>query len=338
MILGDLLEQVHVGLLDPADIDLLRDLANALAFKIRDFLGQGFVFLCQVNDLLLFLRLLVQPVKVRIQHVKCRICGVKRADQCADPGNEHADTGRDSQDDSEARDRCGKQRVRGCRQLRDSGVSHNRRRGQTEHADKGGNALHQRRVCFDEFSHRLQETRQAFGNGRDHGRNRVTDGDLHVVRGVLQHGQLGFRGVVHHAGLFAQSCVLFPCAVRLVDRVRQQVTGRCKAEDGLGLPYILDAQLIQDNHGASSVALRVVQSLDELIHRPDSVLAPGLFELLRAHSGNGSEFIQLVPGLRGLVQGGDQGRHGRGSGSGLDTEGTDSRGDCQDVAFAHACL
>ena len=177
-----LIDELQILFGDVSDIQL--GFEFYFRFRLGNIVCQLAVFLCQVNDVLLFLGLLVQLIEPGVQRFKGWIRFSDGADQCADPGHKSTDTGSNSQDDTESGNGSGKQQVGSCRQLRDRGISCHYTGGYTEHTDKGRNALHDGRVLFDKLSDGLQEARKPFCHGGNHGRQRISDGDLHVVRRV----------------------------------------------------------------------------------------------------------------------------------------------------------
>ena len=304
--------------------------------EITGLFVQILVIIRELDDFLVLLDIAGEIVEAGLQILKGRRRVLVRAGQRGDRGNQGADTGGYAEDDPESGDRSGEQRGSGSGQFGDRRVGDDPGGQRSEHADKGRDALHNRRVFLEELGDRLQQLGSRVIRGAQRGIQCIADGDLHVVRRVLHHGHLGFGGVVHDAGFFSQRRVLIPRVVGHADRVGQKTVSRCQAEDGFGLAYVVNAELIQDDHSGRAVLFHVVQALDKGIHGADCVLSPGGPELFSGHSGDGGDLLQLVAGLGRLVQLRDQLAHGRGSGGGLDTEGTDGSGDGQDIGGAHA--
>ena len=215
--------------------------------------------------------------------------------------------------------------------LRHGGISDNGSGQPADHGNRRSESLHQGGILFDEIRHRAEHTRQGVSRSTDHRRERVADRGLDVIHGVVHHGELCFRGLVHDRRFRVQRGVLIPCAVRLGDRSSEQSFGVGKAQNGLLLAHVVDPQIIQDHDGALAVALDVVQAGDEFLHGSGSVFAPALLELVGAHSGNRCEVLELFACLRRLVQGGDQLTHRRGARLCFDAQGADRRGDGHDI-------
>ena len=330
-----LVNELEVFLGDIADIQLCLKLHRR--FRVGDFLGQALVFLSQVNDGLLFLRLLVQRIELRVQIFEGWIRRVNRSGDSADPGHKKADASGNSQDDSHAGDGSPEQQVRRCRQLRDCGICGDRRGGQAEHAHEGGQSLDDSRVLLNEFRNGLQDARKAVRNAGNHWSQRIANGDLHIVGCVGKHLQTAFGGGIPFLCFSGEGGIFPEGVIRVPDGVGHQIAGSRQRQNHALHPGLGDPQIVQNDGCGGAVALHIIKAGDEGGQRVRRVIAPCFRKLGCAHAGYAGEVSQTIPGFHGHVQLADQLRHAGGACRSFNTQGGNGCGQAHHVGLAHAC-